>query len=102
MQHPPAAGSGDGARIGAGGGVELALAPPATDRPAGLTERELEVLALVIGGLTNEQVAARLFLSARTVNWRLTAVCRKLGCALAGRGSAFRRRARTVPGKDRR
>jgi DNA-binding NarL/FixJ family response regulator len=38
--------------------AELALAPPAADRPGGLTERELEVLALVAGGLTNEQVAA--------------------------------------------
>jgi len=68
--------------------AELALAPSAADRPGGLTERELEVLALVAGGLTNEQVAARLFLSARTVNWHLTAVYRKL--AVRSRADAVR------------
>jgi len=68
--------------------TELALAPPAAGRPGGLTERELEVLARVAVGLTNEQVAARLFLSARTVNWHLTAVYRKL--AVRSRAEAVR------------
>lgn len=63
---------------GRGLAVELGLAPPAADQPGGLTEREPEVLALVARGLTNEQVAARLFLSACTVNWHLTSVSWKL------------------------
>jgi DNA-binding CsgD family transcriptional regulator/tetratricopeptide (TPR) repeat protein len=57
--------------------VELALAEPDLELPGGLTEREVEVLAQVAQGLTNDQVAARLFLSSRTVHWHLTAIHRK-------------------------
>ena len=45
----------------------------------GLTPRELEVLALVAQGMTNAQVAGRLYLSPRTVNRHLNSVYRKLG-----------------------
>jgi predicted ATPase/DNA-binding NarL/FixJ family response regulator len=47
--------------------------------PAGLTSREAEVLRLVATGLTNAEVAGKLFLSSRTVNWHLTSIYRKLG-----------------------
>src|SRR5436190_1246751 len=46
-----------------------------------LTAREVEVLRLVAAGLTNAQVAARLFLSPRTVDRHLGAVYTKLGVA---------------------
>jgi DNA-binding CsgD family transcriptional regulator len=46
--------------------------------PAGLTRREHEVLELVAAGLTNPQIAARLFLSGKTVERHVTAVLRKL------------------------
>jgi DNA-binding CsgD family transcriptional regulator len=47
--------------------------------PAGLSAREAEVLGLVATGLTNAEVAERLFLSPRTINWHLSSIYRKLG-----------------------
>ena len=47
--------------------------------PAGLTARELEVLALLADGLTNAQLADRLFLSEKTVDHHVSSVLRKLG-----------------------
>jgi len=47
--------------------------------PAGLSEREAEVLRLVAKGLTNAEVARRLYVSPRTVDRHLSSVYRKLG-----------------------
>ena len=47
--------------------------------PAGLTERELDVLRLVAAGLLNGEIAARLFLSQRTVDHHVSAILAKLG-----------------------
>jgi DNA-binding NarL/FixJ family response regulator len=54
-------------------------APGARTRPGGLTEREAEILALVAGGRTNQQIAADLVLSIRTVERHLATVYQKLG-----------------------
>jgi non-specific serine/threonine protein kinase len=56
--------------------------------PAGLSGREAEVLKLVAAGLTNAQVAQRLFLSPRTVGSHLTSIYGKLG--VSSRGAAVR------------
>jgi predicted ATPase/DNA-binding CsgD family transcriptional regulator len=44
-----------------------------------LSKREAEILTLVAGGLTNPQVAHRLYLSPRTVGQHLRSIYRKLG-----------------------
>jgi len=64
--------------------VEYALgtedpAPPPPEDTALLSAREVEVLGLVAEGLTDPQVAERLYLSPRTVGQHLRSIYRKLG-----------------------
>jgi len=49
--------------------------------PLGLTQREVQVLALVAEGLSNAQIAQRLSRSARTVEHHVSALLVKLGAA---------------------
>ena len=64
---------------------ELGLRVPAGPReatranPAGLTARQLEVLALLGDGLTNAEIAERLVVSPRTAEHHVAAVLTKLG-----------------------
>ena len=51
-----------------------------------LTARELEILAAIASGRTNAQIAADLFLSAKTVMHHSTSIYRKLG--VGGRAEA--------------
>jgi DNA-binding NarL/FixJ family response regulator len=46
--------------------------------PAGLTTREVEVLRLLDDGLTNAELAERLFLSVKTVDHHVSAILAKL------------------------
>jgi ATP/maltotriose-dependent transcriptional regulator MalT len=46
--------------------------------PGGLTARQVEILRLVAQGLTDAQIAERLVVSPRTVNWHLTTIYSKL------------------------
>jgi DNA-binding CsgD family transcriptional regulator len=72
--------------------LEAAGARRAATSDADLTPREREVCRQVAGGATNAEVAAALFLSARTVEHHLRMAYRKLGVRsrseLAGRFSA--------------
>jgi non-specific serine/threonine protein kinase len=58
--------------------VEYALEQEAAPEPTDLSAREADVLRLVATGLTNAEVAERLFLSSRTVDWHMGSIYRKL------------------------
>ena len=66
-------------------GIELLLAVAGTPEPLNegalerLTEREREILRLLAGGLSNAELAEKLFLSETTVKTHVSAVLRKLG-----------------------
>ncbi len=62
-------------------GVRVPRGPRTATRgnPAGLTARQLEVLALVADGLTNAEIAERLVVSQRTAEHHVAAVLTKLG-----------------------
>jgi DNA-binding CsgD family transcriptional regulator/tetratricopeptide (TPR) repeat protein len=77
-------------RLRARGATGLPRGPrPATGRnPAGLTEREMEVLALVAQGFRNAEIAERLVLSVKTVDHHVSAILRKLGVGTRGQASA--------------
>jgi ATP/maltotriose-dependent transcriptional regulator MalT len=53
--------------------------PATRQHPAGLTERQAEVLGLLVEGMTNPEIADRLVLSVRTVDHHVAAVLQKLG-----------------------
>jgi pimeloyl-ACP methyl ester carboxylesterase/DNA-binding CsgD family transcriptional regulator len=69
---------------------------PAPDElPRDLSHREVEVLALVAAGLHNEEIASRLYISARTVERHLSNIYVKLGVSgKAARAAAAARFAR--------
>ncbi|WP_415953204.1 response regulator [Streptomyces sp. KLOTTS4A1] len=54
-------------------------APPQDERLAGLSERERSVLELIGEGLTNRQIAHRLYLSEKTVKNHISRLLGKLG-----------------------
>ena len=49
------------------------------ERYDGLTEREREVLTLIAQGLTNQQIAQKLFISIKTVQTHRAHILEKLG-----------------------
>jgi DNA-binding NarL/FixJ family response regulator len=61
------------------GEVPTTTPSSAAEHPSGLTSREVEVLGLVAEGLTNEEVAQRLYLSPRTIQRHLNSIYHKLG-----------------------
>jgi DNA-binding CsgD family transcriptional regulator len=69
-------------RAGGTSGAGTARPPSDTEGPAGtepLTARERQVLDLVAEGMTNGEIAGRLFISPKTVSVHVSAILRKLG-----------------------
>jgi DNA-binding CsgD family transcriptional regulator len=60
-------------------GVRRGPRPSTRANPAGLTDRELDVLRLLAEGLRNAEIAGRLSLSAKTVDHHVSSVLGKLG-----------------------
>jgi ATP/maltotriose-dependent transcriptional regulator MalT len=69
------------ARLRERGTSRVPRRPAAATRanPLGLTERQLQVLRMIAGGLTNTEIAGRLVVSARTVENHVAAVLKKTG-----------------------
>jgi len=63
--------------------------PPHIDRPAGLTEREVDVLRLIARGHTNKQVAATLGISPKTVGRHIEHIYAKAGVTTRAGATLF-------------
>ena len=63
--------------------VEALVQPPQSEYKSlvELTEREVEVLALLVEGLSNAQIAEKLFLSVAAVKYHVSNILSKLGAA---------------------
>jgi HD-GYP domain-containing protein (c-di-GMP phosphodiesterase class II) len=63
--------------------------PPQVARPAGLTEREVDVLRLIARGLANKEVAARLGISPKTVGHHVEHIYAKAGITTRAGATLF-------------
>jgi DNA-binding NarL/FixJ family response regulator len=75
--------------------VDAPPRPRATTRanPAGLTRRQMDVLALLGDGLSNAQIGERLFVAPKTVDHHVSAILGKLGVSSRGEAAAMAREA---------
>jgi len=64
-------------------------APPPRSLPGRLTARQLEVAALVAEGLTNRQIAERMFLAEKTVKNYVSSMLAKLGLTSRTQAAIF-------------
>ncbi|MGI5133030.1 ATP-binding protein [Pseudonocardia sp. CA-107938] len=68
--------------------------PATRANPAGLTDRQLDVLALLLQGLSNADIAARLVISRKTADHHVSAILAKLGARSRGEAVVAARRLR--------
>jgi ATP/maltotriose-dependent transcriptional regulator MalT len=76
-------------RIGVHLDARLVLDARKPALPAGLTEREVEVLRLIAAGLTNNDIASELYLSVKTVSRHLSNIFTKIGVTSRAGATAF-------------
>jgi DNA-binding NarL/FixJ family response regulator len=62
---------------------------PRVERPAGLTERETEVVAMLARGLQTKQVARALGISAKTADHHIQSAYRKIGVSTRAGATLF-------------
>jgi ATP/maltotriose-dependent transcriptional regulator MalT len=62
--------------------------PKTRANPAGLTTREVEVLALLANGLRNAEIAERLVVSTKTIDHHVSAILRKLNVRTRGEAAS--------------
>jgi DNA-binding CsgD family transcriptional regulator len=72
------------AELRAAGDRSVALPAPIAKGPEALSQQEAAIVKLVAEGLSNREIATRLFLSVKTVEGHLTAVYGKLGIRSRG------------------
>jgi DNA-binding NarL/FixJ family response regulator len=65
--------------------------------PAGLTDRQLDVLTLLVEGLSNAEIAARLVISPKTTDHHVSAILARLGVRSRGEAVAAARRLGLTP-----
>jgi DNA-binding CsgD family transcriptional regulator/tetratricopeptide (TPR) repeat protein len=73
-------------QLGGGSGDQ---GPRGEGRLAGLTERELEVLRLLVRGMTNKEIGDRLFISPKTVSVHVSNILSKLGVTSRSKATAI-------------
>ena len=73
-------------------GVPRGRSPATRANPAGLTERQLAVLALLAEGLSNADIAGRLVISRKTADHHVSAILGKLDARSRGEAVAAARR----------
>ncbi|HEX2064987.1 MAG TPA: LuxR C-terminal-related transcriptional regulator [Acidimicrobiales bacterium] len=69
--------------------LEKRSSPPDRRAPGGLTDREVEVLALVAHGKTNREIGQQLFISEKTVASHVTHILTKLGLPSRAAATAY-------------
>ena len=70
----------------------------ATNRPMGSTAREVEVLALLASGLSNTEIAQRLYLSNATVKTHINRIFAKTGARDRAQAVRYAYQHRLAPG----
>jgi HD-GYP domain-containing protein (c-di-GMP phosphodiesterase class II) len=80
--------------------IEAAGQPPSSvERPAGLTEREAEVVGLLARGLQTKQVARRLGISIKTADRHIQNAYRKIGVSTRAAATMFAMEHGLVPNR---
>jgi DNA-binding CsgD family transcriptional regulator len=79
-------------QIAAHAGIAISGLPTRSHQPGGLTDRELEVLRLVVAGRTNDEIGATLYISPKTASVHVSRILTKLGAGNRTEAAASARR----------